>query len=67
MENSMQAATRMPWEPDPDLKFQVRYYDARLSRKGQGVQVKKFKTLEEAEAFASVNVLYAKPCKVEPA
>lgn len=59
----MNTPQRSSWMPV--LKFQVRYYDARKSRKGQGVQVMQFATREAAEDFASKNKLYAKPCRVE--
>ena len=45
--------------------FKVRYYDAVMSRKGQGVQVRTFTDRGEAEKFAAANKLYARPCKVE--
>lgn len=46
--------------------YRVRYYDARLSKKGRGVQVAVFDGLAEAERFASEHVLYNRPCSVEP-
>lgn len=46
--------------------YRVRYFDRQKSRKGQGVQTKTFRDAGEAERFASQNVLYARPCKVEP-
>jgi hypothetical protein len=49
----------------PAETFSVRYYDRRLSHRGQGVQVATFATRAEAEAFAASNKLYARPCKVE--
>lgn len=49
----------------PRWKFRVRYFDARMSRKGQGVQERRFYCEDEAAKFASKNRLYARPCKVE--
>lgn len=49
----------------PSLTFRVRYYDARMSRKGQGVQVRTFTDRAKAEDFASQNRIYAGPCRVE--
>lgn len=51
-------------EPSP-RRFLVRYYDPKLSRKGQGVQARDFTTREEAERFAQGRRLYARPCRVE--
>ena len=48
-----------------ELPFFVRYFDAILSRKGQGVQARSFDTREEAEAFAAKNVLYGRRCRVQ--
>lgn len=47
------------------IRYRVKYYDARLSKKGQGVQRKTFDDKEAAEAFAAKNRVYAKPCRVE--
>jgi hypothetical protein len=49
----------------PAETFRVRYYDRVRSHRGQGVQVATFTDRAEAEAFAAVNKLYARPCKVE--
>jgi|1185.fasta_scaffold1315097_1 hypothetical protein len=49
----------------PAETYRVRYYDRDLSHRGQGVQVRTFTDRAEAEAFAAVNKLYARPCKVE--
>jgi hypothetical protein len=62
---------RARWENEDPLArcgavvYRVRYFDRELSRKGQGVQFRTFTDREEAEAFASKNVLHAKPCRVE--
>lgn len=45
--------------------YVVRYYDASFSRKGQGVQAKRFTDKGEAEGFAAGHQLYARPAKVE--
>ncbi len=52
---------RMPWEPDPEWKWIVRYYDP----KKKGIWSMKFSDLTKAEEFASTHRIYAKPCKVE--
>jgi len=46
-------------------QFHVKYYDAKLSKQGSGVQVRSFTDHNEAEQFAAKNKLYARPCKVE--
>jgi hypothetical protein len=45
--------------------FRVKYYDAKLSKKGRGTQVRTFTDRAEAEKFASANRIYAGPCRVE--
>jgi hypothetical protein len=45
--------------------FVVKYYDAKLSKKGQGVQFRRFTTRDAAENFAAQNRIYAGPCTVE--
>lgn len=45
-------------------RFVVRYYDAALSKRGQGVQARAFDTREEAEPFASGRVLYGRRARV---
>jgi hypothetical protein len=52
---------------NPAPQFRVKYFDARLSKKGRGVQVATFTDRAEAEAFAAKNRIYAAPCKVEVA
>jgi hypothetical protein len=47
------------------MKYHVRYYDAKLSKKGKGTQVAAFKTRAEAEDFAGRNQIYSGPCRVE--
>lgn len=47
------------------MKYHVRYYDAKLSKKGKGTQVAAFKTRAEAEDFAGRNQIYSMPCRVE--
>lgn len=47
------------------VAYVVRFYDAKMSRKGRGVQVRQFFDRETAELFASTHRLYAKPCRVE--
>lgn len=60
-----------PASPTPDggsgttETFRVRYYDAKLSKKGRGVQVRTFADRAEAEAFAASNRIYSGPCRVE--
>lgn len=44
--------------------YAVKYFDARMSKRGQGVQVRRFWTRSEAEEFAGRNRLYGKPCQV---
>ena len=46
-------------------KYRVKYYDAKLSKKGRGVQVAVFDTILDAEEFASRNQIYSRPCVVE--
>lgn len=46
-------------------RFFVKYYDAKLSKKGRGTQYRWFRVREEAEKFASENKIYAAPSKVE--
>lgn len=46
------------------FRYRVKYFDAQLSRKGKGVQIKGFKNRKDAEEFASHNILHAKPCLV---
>jgi hypothetical protein len=43
----------------------VRYYCPRMSKRGQGVQVRHFVNRAEAEEFAAKNRLYSRPAKVE--
>lgn len=47
------------------IRFYVKYYDAKLSKKGRGTQWRVFDVREDAERFASENQIYARPCKVE--
>lgn len=54
-------------DPAPFTLFRVRYYDAKLSKKGRGVQVRTFTDRAEAEAFAASNRIYSGPCRVEVA
>lgn len=51
--------------PHPQPRFRVRYYDRRLSRKGRGVQVRRFVDRAKADAFAAANQIYSQPCRVE--
>lgn len=46
--------------------FTVKYFNARLSRSGKGVQTETFNDLARAEQFAASNVLYGKPAVVRP-
>jgi hypothetical protein len=47
-------------------RYQVAYYDAKLSRVGKGgSRVRKFTLRSAAEDFASRNRIYSKPSKVE--
>lgn len=48
-----------------DLPFRVRYFDAEASKSGRGVQIRRFATAEEAEAFAVGRTLYGKPAVAE--
>ncbi len=48
-------------------RFFVKYYDAKLSKKGRGTQYRWFHVREDAEKFAATNKIYAGPCKVEEA
>ncbi len=57
----MDSSKRMPWEPNPEWKWIVRYYDP----KKRGIWSQKFSDRALAEEFASKNRIYAKPCKVE--
>jgi len=50
----------------PSRRYAVKYYDRELSRKGRGTQWRSFDVLEDAEAFAAQNQIYAQPCVVEP-
>lgn len=52
-------------EIEPPARYEVKYYDARLSRKGRGVQVKRFTDRAAAEEFAGRNRLYAERCVVQ--
>lgn len=46
-------------------RYQVRYYDAKLSRHGRGSQVATFDSREQAEAFAEGRRYHARPATVE--
>lgn len=48
------------------IVYLVKYYDAKLSKKGRGVQVRSFTDRQEAEKFAAENRIYAGHCRVEP-
>lgn len=48
-----------------DLPFRVKYFDEKQSKKGKGVQVRRFATVEEAQAFAVGKRLYGKPAEAE--
>lgn len=50
---------------EPIPRYRVVYYDAKLSKKGKGVQVRTFEDRAAAEEFASKNRVYARPCRVE--
>jgi len=45
--------------------YVVRYYDAKLSKLGRGVQAREFTDRAQAEAFAAKHRLYARPARVE--
>jgi hypothetical protein len=47
------------------MKYHVKYYDSKLSKKGKGTQIAAFKTRAEAEDFAGRNQIYSMPCRVE--
>lgn len=49
----------------PTERYSVKYYDAKLSKKGRGVQVQRFEDKAAAESFAGANILYGHPAKVE--
>lgn len=49
----------------PRLRFMVRYYDARESRKGRGSCLQRFASEGAAAEFAKGKSLHAKPAKVE--
>jgi hypothetical protein len=53
-------------EPDMDsYRYEVKYFDADLSRRGKGgVRTRSFAKREDADAFAAANKLYAQPCTV---
>lgn len=46
-------------------RYRVRYYDARLSRRGRGVQERVFRDRANAESFAAGHKLYGERCRVE--
>jgi hypothetical protein len=48
-------------------RYSVKYFDAKLSKKGRGVQVQHFTDKAAAESFASNNKLYANTCTVQEA
>ena len=45
--------------------YRVKYYDAKLSKKGKGTQSRTFTDRAKAQEFADANQIYAGPCKVE--
>lgn len=45
-------------------RFSVTYYDAKASKRGQGVQTVTFTNKADAGTFASRNRLYGKPCAI---
>jgi len=47
-------------------RWQVRYFSAAHSRRGQGVRVAEFVFRADAEEFARGKRLYSKPAVVEP-
>lgn len=45
--------------------FKVRYFDAKASKRGQGVQTRTFTDRAKADLFAAGRTLYARPATVE--
>lgn len=46
-------------------RYEVKYFDAELSRQGKGgVRVRSFTSYDAAATFAAANKLYAQPCTV---
>ncbi len=52
--------------PEAGVVYEVTYYDAKLSKRGQGTQTVVFADRDKAIDFASKNRYRAKPCKVIP-
>lgn len=63
-EDAMAAYQRLCDEHREPQRFEVKYYDRKLSRKGRGTQVRVFTDRAAAEEFAAKNRIYAGPCKV---
>lgn len=46
-------------------RYAVKYFSPADSRRGQGIQWRRFTDREKAEAFAAANRIYSGPCRVE--